>query len=181
MSNWIFTARERFTPDDSDVWTKYLTWIGFTAATEIVTLDYSLCTELIDAPTDPDWAHNVQRDYRTTWFYNLAYLRRRCNWRVGRDQIIAMIDSPETECPPPHGFTSCGFDILDGYDSISVLTNCGPFPGIVDPNTVNSYGLLPGLRVAESVADKLRTEFPEDPHCCDCGVWQIAHDVQPGK
>ncbi|XZE52888.1 hypothetical protein SH139x_004814 [Planctomycetaceae bacterium SH139] len=181
MSDWIFTARERFTPDDSAAWAKYIAWIGFTAATEIVTLDHVLCPELIDSPTDSDWPHNVQEDYRTTWFHDLAYLRKRCNWRIGQNQIIAMIDAPETELPPPSGFTHCGFDILDGYDSISVLTNCGPFPGLIDPKSVNSFGLLSSLQVAQSIADKMRIDFPDDPHCCDCVVWQIAQDTDPGK
>lgn len=181
MPHWMFTARKRFTPVDVDVGKRYIAWIGFASVDEIVTLDYSLCSDLIDVPIDSDWVYNVHQNYRTTWFHNLAYLRQRCDWRIGRDQIIAMIDDPKTEQPPPAGFTHCGFDILDGYDSISVLTNCGPFPDFVQLNSVNAYGLLPSLQLAESVAEAMRTKFPEDSHCCDCVVWQIAHDTNPGR
>ena len=136
MTDWLYTARERFTPANTDSWGEYVAWIGFVHIEELVTLDHMLCPEIIDELTDADWPHSVQADFRTTWFHDLDYLRQRCPWQIGRDQIIAMIEQPIAENPPPSGFTACGFDILDGYDSISVLTNCGRFPGIIDPGSI---------------------------------------------
>ena len=181
MTDWLYTARERFTPATADRWADYIAWIGFAHIQELVSLDYMLCADLIDELIDADWSHNVQADFRTTWFHDVDYLRQRCPWRIGRDQIIAMIEQPLVEHPPPPGFTACGFDILDSDDSISVLTNCGPFPGIIDPNAVNNWGLVPTLATANSIAERIRTEFPEESHCGDCRVWQVSRDAEPGK
>jgi hypothetical protein len=181
MGDWLYTARERFTPASANRWRGYLEWIGFGHIEELVTLDHMLCPELIDQPNDADWSHNVQADYQTTWFHDCDYLRQRCEWQIGRDQIIAMIAEPTTESKPPRGFDPCGFDILDGYDSISVLTNCGRFPGVIEPNAVNKWGLLPSLAFASSIAERIQTEFPEEPHCTDCRVWQLARDAELRK
>ncbi len=181
MTDWIFTARERFTPANGVRWADYIEWIGFTDIEELVTLDHMMCPELIDEPIGDDWSHNIQADYRTTWFHDLTHLRQRCDWRIGRDQIIAMIENPDAKHEPPNGFTHGGFDILDGYDSNSVLTNCGRFPDIIDAITVNSWGLLPTVVLANTIAERMRTEFPEDDHCQDCRVWQVVRDAELHK
>jgi hypothetical protein len=181
MTDWLYTARERFTPATADGWANYVAWIGFSHIQELVSLDNTLCADLIRELAYADWSHNVQADYRITWFHDVDYLRQRFPWRAGRDQIIAMIEQPLVEQPQPLGFTACGFDILDSYDSISVLTNCGPLPGIIDPNAVNIWGLIPSLTTVNAIAERIRTEFPEEPHCGDCRVWQVACDAEPGK
>jgi hypothetical protein len=181
VTDWLYTARERFTPANTGRWADYVAWIGFTHIEELVTLDHILCAELIDELTDADWLHNVHADFRIKWFRDVDYLRQRFPWRIGRDQILAMIEKPIAEYPPPPGFTACGFDIVDGYDSISVLTNCGRFPGIIDPTAINNWGLLSSLATANAIAERIRTEFPEEPHCSACRVWQVARDAGPGK
>lgn len=178
-TEWTFTARERFTPADGDRWTDYVAWIGFDHIEELVTLDHMLCGEVINELVEADWEHNVHADSRTTWFRDVDHIRQRVPWRKGRDQIVAMSDHLGPYLSPPPGFTWCGFDILDGFDSISVLTNCGRFPGIIDPREVNRWGLLPTLRQAESIAERIRKEFPEEPHCRACRVWQVARDAKP--
>ena len=181
MTDWLYTARERFTPATSERWTDYIEWIGFTHIEELVTLDHILCAELVDELIDADWSHNVQADSRITWFHDVGYLRRRCRWRIGRHQIIAMIENPMIDNPAPNGFTACGFDILDCHESISVLTNCGRFPGILDPGFVNKWGLVPRLATAHSIAERIRREFPDEPHCSNCCVWQVARDAELGE
>jgi len=181
VTDWLYTARERFTPTNSDRWAEYVTWIGFHHIEELATLDDMLCRDLIDELLDADWSHNVQADFRATWFRDVDYLRQRCPWRIGCDQIIAMVEQPNAEIPPPPGFIACGFEILDGFDSVSVLTNCGQFPGIIDPASVNRWGLLPNLPTANSIAETVRTEFREEPHCSECRVWQIARDAEPSN
>lgn len=178
MSDWIYTARERFRPAHNDGWSQYVQWSGFTHITELVTLDHILCPELIDDLIDDDWSHNVHADNRITWFTDSDYLRKRSDRRYGRDQLIAMIENPDTVNKPHDGFVAVGFDILDEYDSISVLTNCGRFPGIFDPSAVNSWGLIEDIAEAKDIAERIRSDFPDEPHCCDCRVWQISRDAE---
>ena len=180
MPHWLFTARQRFIPSQATSWHSYIKFSGFTHITEVVTLDGILCPDLIENITDEDWAHNVQADYRLTWFTDLTYLRQRIDWRIGQDQLLAILEQPTRVYEVPFNFEFCGFDILDDNDGNSVLTNCGQFPeqdAGFTPSDVNQFGLLSDLEHANTVAAKLRSLFPDEPHCRNCRVWQIARDV----
>jgi hypothetical protein len=85
-----------------------------------------------------------------------------------------LILRPFLRLTPPQRFTQCGFDILDAEGSISVLTNCGCFPGIFAPSAVNQWGLLDQLDNTNQIALQIRTRFPDDSHCQNCQVWQVA-------
>lgn len=176
MTTWVFTARQRFTQSQFG-WHNYIKFSGFTHITEVVTLDSILCPDLIAHPITEDWSHNLQANYRITWFTNLTYLRQRITWRRGQDQLLAILEQPTHRHELPPGFKFCGFDILDGHDSNSVLTNCGPFPDIFNPSDVNTLGLLPDLNQANTIAATIRTEFPDEPHGHNCRVWQIVRKV----
>ena len=181
MTNWLFTARQRFAPCQTNNWHSYIQFSGFTHVTEVITLDSILCPDLIDTLIDEDWSHNVQANYRITWFTKLDYLRQRISWRPGKDQLLAILEHPTHIYDVPPAFAFCGFDILDGDDGNSVLTNCGQFlerDAGFTPSDVNQFGLLSDLEHANTVAAKLRSSFPDDPHCRNCRVWQIARDIE---
>ncbi len=127
--DWIYTARERFTPAHQD-WAAYIEWSGFSHITELVTLDTILCGDLINDLWPEDWEYNIQADCRLTWFTDLDYLRQRCPLRPDQNQLVAAIEQPTRQQLPPIGLIHCGFDLLDAEGSISVLTNCGRFPNI---------------------------------------------------
>ena len=176
MTNWLFTARRRFTPSQIKDWDSYIKFSGFTHVTEVVTLDGLLCPDLINTPIDADWSYNVQANFRINWFTDLPYLRQRITWHPGQDQLLAMLEQPTCFHEAPKGFEFCGFDIIDDEDCNSVLTNCGKFPEIFVPSEVNQFGLLSNLARATAIAAQLRSSFPDEPHCCSCRVWQIARE-----
>ncbi|NEQ49013.1 MAG: hypothetical protein F6K11_02610 [Leptolyngbya sp. SIO3F4] len=180
MANWLFTARQRFTPHQNKGWDDYIRFSGFTHITEVVTLDNILCPDLIDSLIEEDWSYNVQADYRLTWFTSLTYLRQRINWCIEKGQLLAMLEQPACTHAVPPTFEFCGFDILDDCDGNSVLTNCGRFSEIFNPSEVNTFGLLSDLNQANTIAAKIRTQFPDESHCRNCRVWQIARDMEPG-
>ena len=153
MVKWVFTARQRFIPSQIETWPSYIKFSGFTHITEVVTLDSILCPDLIENLVNEDWLHNIQEDYRITWFTNPTYLRQRVDWRIGQDQLLAILEHPTEIHEVSNEFEFCGFDIVDDEDGNSVLTNCGPFPGIFNPSDVNRFGLLPDLEHAK---------------CCSC-------------
>ena len=177
MSPWLYTVRERFTPTHSEGWADYVEWTEFTHINELVTLDTMLCCDRIDDLLPTDWQYNVQADFRLTWFTNLDYLRQRCPLRPGRDQLIAAVEQPDTCLSPPADFTHCGFDIVDAAGEISVLTNCGRFPGIFAPGDVNAMGLIDEVEVAGAIAQQIRQNFPDEHHCQAYRVWQVARRV----
>jgi hypothetical protein len=174
MSEWLYTIRERCTPETLEGWKGYLAFSGFKHITELVTLDSIRCLAIIIDLVDEDWNHNVHEDGRITFFRDAEYLLNRQPLDPLRHQLLAIVECPDgTECVPV-GFTPCGFDIMDSYFGNSTLTNCGRIPEAFAPSAVNTFGLLSDLETAIEVRDKMRRQRPVDPHLRDCGVWQIA-------
>lgn len=173
---WLFAAREKFSPETHpDGWQGYVEFSGFRHIRELVSADSILCGDVITELVDEDWDHNIHADNRILLFTDCNYLLQRSGIDPAIHNILAILERPEQNCENvPSNFETCGFDILDSYDSVSVLTNCGQHPGIFDPNEVNEFGLLPNLERANEIAATLRKEFPDENHCRDCRVWLIA-------
>ncbi|MHB8974945.1 MAG: hypothetical protein ACYC3X_31620 [Pirellulaceae bacterium] len=180
MSEWLYTIRERCTPDTKEGWEGYLAFSGFTHITELVTLDSMMCPAIITDLVDEDWNHNVHEDCRITFFRDSEYLLNRQPLDPVRHQLLAIVERPDGTESVPVGFTPCGFDIMDSYFGNSTLTNCGPIPEVFAPSTVNTFGLLSDLATAMEVRDKMRRQRPVDPHLRDCEVWQIARRLIGG-
>jgi hypothetical protein len=177
MPTWFYKACKRFSRSHSESWQDYLQFSGFRHIKELVSADQILCPNLVEVITDDDWNHNVQADNRIDWFYDYLYLKKRVNFNPNLHNILAIRDCPPDIIDPPLYFENCGFDILDSFDSISVLTNCGQFPDIFHPNEVNDFGLIEDLERANEIADRLRKLHSEDSHCHECKVWQIARYI----
>ena len=123
MSKWLYTLRERFTPDSSDGWSSYLSFSGFNHITELVTLDSVTCSDMVADLRDEDWKHNVHEDFRITLFHDANYLVTRQPLDSSRHQILAVLERPDGTVSVPPGYTRCGFDIMDAYFGNSTLTN----------------------------------------------------------
>jgi hypothetical protein len=166
--------RQRFNPSTATDWQSYLEFSGFYHVTEIITIDEMLCPSVVTEITAEDWNHNVNQDFRLDWFTDAEYLKKRVNVNPQFHNLIALLEHPHTTAIPPPHFEHCGFDILDGEDSISVLTKCGQFPEIFSPSSVNQFSLLDSLSQAHQIAEAIRKTYPDEYHCQNCRVWQIA-------
>lgn len=174
MNEWIYTARDRFTPGHARGWDGYVEFSGFQHIEELISMDSMLCPDLIDEIEEADWAHNVQKDFRLTWFHDLEYLLRRMKWRPEEHQVLGILENPIERVSPPKGFMQVGFDIVDQYNGISTLTNCGQMPDIFVPADVNCYGLLNELSAAERICAKMHANHFDDGHLNNCSIWQVA-------
>ena len=170
----IFAACQKFAARCGDSWTRYIGWSGHQHIREVVSADSMLCPTLIDGLIDEDWDFNVHEDNRVHLFRDYQYLIRRIRYDESRHNILAIIEHPEHAVALPPGFTFCGYDIIDSYDSISVLLNCGAFPSIFTSSELNESGLLSALDRASTIANTLRMDHAGDSHCCDCRVWGMA-------
>ncbi|MHB8860935.1 MAG: hypothetical protein ACYC6N_00920 [Pirellulaceae bacterium] len=180
MNQWLYTIRERCTPETLEGWEEYLAFSGFKHITELVTLDSIMCPDIITDLVDEDWSHNLQEDCRITFFRDSEYLMDRQPLDPSRHQLLAILECPDRSKSVPPGFTRCGFDIMDSYLGNSTLTNCGPIPEAIDPSAVNTFGLLSDGETAIEVRDKMRRQRPVDPHLGDCEVWLIARRLPDG-
>jgi hypothetical protein len=174
MRDWLYTLRERFTPSAAEGWTDYLAFSGFRHINELVTLDSILCPDVVADLVDEDWNHNVNEDFRMTFFRDPNYLVRRQSLDSSRHQLLAVFELPDGSENVPSKFMRCGFDIMDSHLGNSTLTNCGPIPEAFDPSIVNEFGLLSNYETAIAVRNRMRQLQPEDPHLGQCEVWLIA-------
>ena len=169
----IFSAHMRFDPSCGERWTSYIQWSGYHQLSELVSIDDMLCPRILEELIDDDWQFNIHADFKTYFFTDVEYLKRRIGYDPARHNLLSLVERPDVPTVPQTNFELCGYDILDSYDDVSVLTNCGGFPSIFDASEVNHYGLLDSLTRALDVAAKLRDAEPNDPHCGDCRVWSI--------
>ncbi len=180
MSEWLYTIRQRCTPETLEGWEGYIAFSGFTHITELATLDSMMCADIITDLVDEDWSHNVQEDYRITLFRDAEYMLNRQPLDPLRHQLFAILECPDGTESVPIGFTPCGFDLMDSHLGNSTLTNCGPVPEAFDPSTVNTFGLLPDLVTAMKVRDRMRRQRPGESHFGDCEVWLLARRLLDG-
>ena len=169
----MFAAHERFGPSCGESWISYIQWSGFHHISELVSTDEMLCPSVLGELIDEDWHHNIHADFKTYFFRDFEYLKRRIDFDPARHNLLSIIERPDSSTRADGGFEFCGYDILDSYDSVSVLTNCGGFPEIFEASEVNRYGLLDDFSRALDIAAKLREAEAEDPHCADCRVWSL--------
>ena len=94
MSEWLYTLRERFTPESPERWRSYLSFSGFAHIAELVTLDSMMCLDLVDDFRDDDWNYNVHEDFRTGLFRDPDYLMARQPLDQSRHQVLAVLGSP---------------------------------------------------------------------------------------
>ena len=173
----MFGAHQRFNASCGDSWKNYLKWSGYHQITELVSTDSILCPAVIQNLVETDWEHNVKEDYKVFFFRDFEYLRERIKYDPKLHNLLAINERPTSTPESIKSFEFCGYDILDSYDSISVLTNCGGFPSIFAPSEVNHFGLLDDLNRAEEIATAIRVANPEETHCCDCRIWSLARYI----
>ncbi len=181
MTRWLFTVRERLTPDMTVRWDSYCNFSGFHNIAELVTLDSIMCPDVIGELRDNDWQHNVHENCRTELFRDPDYLLTRQQLDPRLHQLLAVHEHPDGAESIPGGFTFCGYDIMDFYFGNSTLTNCGPIPEAFTPREVNRYGLISNLQDALKIRDTMRKLQPDDPHLGKCDVWVVAQRIPEGQ
>ena len=170
----MFVACRKFGPQSGDSWSRYIEWSGFHHIDELVSTDSMLCPIVLDSLIDADWDYNIHADNYVYFFHDYEYLKRRINYAPSQHNLLAITARPVQPPNRIRGFTHCGYDILDSFESISVLTNCGGFPESYTERDINRLGLVTELDRANEIADTIREAHHKDPHCCDCDVWGIA-------
>jgi hypothetical protein len=173
----MLAAHQRFGPWCGERWADYIQWSGFQHLRELVSTDHMLCPAVLDELIDADWDYNIHADFKTYFFHDVEYLKRRITFDPARHNILSLIERPSSPTVADHNFEFCGYDILDSFDSVSVLTNCGAFPDVFDASEVNQYGLLDDFSRSLEIAAQLRKAEPDDPHCGNCRVWSLCRYI----
>lgn len=175
----FYSAVKRFDPACSDPWARFIEWSGLTQLREVVSLDLILCPTVFQELIAEDWQHNVQEDFKTSLFHDLDYVVRRV---AGNDRVnvFALMQNPtegEVRSLTDPRFVFRGFDLVELQTGISALVNCGGFNKVFASTDLSNCGLLADHAKASNVQERLRAEYPDEPHAnCDLwAIWQMRH------
>jgi len=160
---------EKFGPVDEEKWQSYTEWRGLDL-TAFDSVDSILRPDLFLPESKEDWDNCVNEDNKLNLITNLDYARK----ILGRyeDSVIVGVEIElEEGYVPGDGFL--GYDIIDGYCDISLVTNWGTDEENIISKSVMPNGLIGDLDRALQLRDTLRKEFSEDAHAENCEVWAI--------
>ncbi len=170
-----YIATKRFDSTTAE-WREYVHWSGLSHLRELVTLDAILCKHVITTLSEEDWKHNVHEDYLVEFFVDADYLLKRIPYSP-HIRFLSVQRNPDgnaSPCVANRNVVFAGYDILDGYADVSLLTNCGEFPLAFDGRQLNAVGLFDELAMAGQVRDALtRNYLQETPHVEQCVIWAI--------
>jgi len=170
----IYAAVKRFDPACGEPWQKFIEWSGLTQLRQVISLDGILCPSIFRELTTEDWQHNVQEDFKTSYFHDLDYVLG----KVAGDErvnVLAVIQEPapaELVAFADPRFVWRGFDLIERSGEVSSLVNCGGFPKAFAGSILSECGLLTDQAKALNVQRLLRENYPEETHA-DCDVWAI--------
>ena len=160
---------ERFGPQDGEKWQAYLEWRGLSLSS-FDSVDANLRPDLFEPVSDEDWDNCLNEDHKLGLITDLDYARRILN----RYQNAVLVG---VEIELEEGYASqgglLGFDILDSYCTVSLLTNWGMDKEDSISSEMMPNALISDLGRALQIRDLLRSKFAEDPHAGKCEVWAV--------
>jgi hypothetical protein len=159
----------RFGPEAGDEWWSYLRWRGLDLSS-FDSVDSMHRPDLFAPDSVEDWHNCINENFKLTIVTNLEYARRILD-RYDSPVLIGVDIELEEGYVAGDGFL--GYDIIDGDSSISLVTNCGTDEEGLFDDHIQPNGLLGDLDRALQIRDRLRRDFPADPHAADCTVWAV--------
>ena len=160
---------ERFGPQDEEKWQSYIQWRGLNL-TSFDSMDGILRQDLFMPESKGDWHNCVNEDNKLSFITSLDYAKKILG-RYDNPVIVGVEIELDEGYVPEDGLL--GFDIVDGYCDISLVTNWGSDEKGLISKYVMTNGLIGDLTRALQIRDTLRSKFPEDPHAGNCTVWGI--------
>ncbi len=164
-----YKAVENFGPQVGDRWQSYLKLRGLNL-TSFDSVDSILKPDFFTPESELDWKNCVNEDCKLSLITNISYAKE----ILGRYDN-AVLTGVEIELD--EGYTSkdglLGYDIIDGYCAVSLITNWGSNEDGFISNAISANGLMGDLGQSLQIRDRLRQDYPEDSHAMNCEVWAI--------
>lgn len=171
----LYIANRPFGPQSGEPWREYVRWSGLIQLGEVVGLDGTLCPEVLTERIDDDWKHIVNENFMFDYFTDLAWLLARVMAQEGslqRCNVLCVVRNPQIEPELPPDFDLLGYDLVDVFGSVSVLTNCGGYPDVFSPTELNRVGLVNRLDRARAIQKALPQVYRQDSHAVT-HVWAV--------
>ena len=161
---------EEFGPKSGEKWQGYIKWRKLTHLTSFDSIDAILRPDLFTPATEEDFKHCINADYKINLITDLSYAQK-----IARQFDDADLVGVEIELKEGYVAQSnlLGYDIIDGYGGVSLLTNWGTDDQRIMSSLIMKNGLVHDFNKALEIRNTLRERFPEDAHACACQVWAI--------
>lgn len=167
----LYKIIESFSPADGDQWINYCKWRGVNFE-RFDSIDNMLRPDVFDTLDDEDWNYIVKGDYMLSFFTDLDYaVKKRATCKRGNIVGIKFDDHDESDS----GFL--GYDLIDGYYSISLLTNWGGNDlGVID-RLISPNALVLEHNQILTIQNFLHEKYGNDSHVEDCRIVSIYNPV----
>ena len=169
ISIMYYKIVEKFGPDNGDRWRDYLQWRGLNL-TSFDSVDGILRPNLFDPESKEDWANCVNENCKLNLITNINYAKFILNQYKNAALVGVNIELDESYTPR-EGLL--GFDIIDGYCDVSLVTNWGADEAGILNQHIMPNGLIKDLYQALKIRDLLRKDYSNDSHAGSCEVWAI--------
>lgn len=162
----LYTIVESFSPADGEKWSSYCEWRGKNFE-RFDSIDGMLRPNLFEKLGENDWAYIVNENFMLHLITDLEHAKKK-NKEIEKGILLEL--RLDKHSPEDDRFR--GFDIIDGYFDISLLTNFGNDIEYVN-KAIESNGLISDFQIAEGIYAKLKNEFRNDAHVEDCHIISI--------
>jgi hypothetical protein len=160
-----------FGPCREPEWSQYKAWRNLPQLETFDSVDSILRPCLFTPETPEDWENCLNEDFKLHLITNVEYARARLDTFGKEAELVAC------EFPVEAGYKErsglLGYDIVDGYSSISLLTNWGTDPEGIMSGHIGPNGLVNGLGEALALKACLESRFGDDPHVKGCTIWAV--------
>lgn len=167
----LFTIVESFSPRDGDRWISYCQWRGL-AFTGFDSIDGELRPNLFDNPVGKDWNHIVNEDFKLHLITDFDYAVQK-HHEIGQGDLMGLRFS-EHDQSDPHFL---GFDLIDGYCDISLLTNWGNDVDSIN-RSLSPNALVMSYPIVEAIQQELLRTSDTDPHIEGCQIVSIYRPIE---
>lgn len=162
----LFTIVESSSPSDGDRWISYCQWRGL-AFTGFDSIDGILRPSLLSDLEGEDWNHIDHENFRVHLITDYDYAVQK-HYQIGQGDLVGLKFSEHDESDPRF----LGFDLIDGYYDVSLLTNWGNDVDSINRSLSPNALILSCQTVMEIQQELLRTSNT-DPHVEGCQIVSI--------
>lgn len=153
----LFTIVEPFSPADGEKWISYCEWRGVRLE-RFDSIDGMLRPNLFTTPDEEDWEHVVNENFMLHLITDLPHATRKRE-QIGRGDLVGLrFEDHDTS---DEGFL--GFDLVDGYCDVSLLTNWGNDVEIIN-RSLAANALVRDWATAERIHRELKEKHGDDRH-----------------
>lgn len=159
---------EEFGPEGG-AWASYLEARGLQLDC-FDSIDGILRPDLFEPESDNDWENCVREDRKLSLIKNLSYAKKVLS-KHENATLVGVDPELDSDYVPEENLL--GFDIIDGYCDVSLVTNWGHDEEGLFAGHIQKNGLIGTLDVAISIRNTLREKHSDDAHAEGCEVWAV--------